>query len=339
MKKTIIASAVAAAFAAPVAFADVTISGQLNTELETSSGGNSDYNGVTNADIAFKFSEDLGNGLKLFGVMAQTYDTDAQSSTQTTTAATIAVSSATIGASVASAASSGHTHAASASTTTVTDNNNVAQADMYVGISGDFGSIQAGRFEPYMISSIGSMMNIDAAEEADIEITTGQGRDNGVIRYTSPSMNGLTVGIEGVADRGTTGENFSTTAIFGQYSNAGLLVRAAQETQNAAAGSTDTKITSVGVSYTIDGLEGRVVYVDDDNGSGADETTTFYGVAYTMGANTISYGKLNGDVNDGDSIIGLKHAMSKNTSVYVSFDKDDSADTDKNTVVGIQHKF
>jgi len=337
MKKTIIASAVAAAFAAPVAFADVTISGQLNTEIETSSGGNDDFNGVTNADIAFKFSEDLGNGLKVFGVMAQTYDTDAQSSSQTTTAASVTVSSASAG-SILSAASSTHTHAASAGTTTVTDNNHVAQADMYVGISGDFGSIQAGRFEPFTISKIGSMMNIDGSEEADIEIDTGDGRSNGVIRYTSPSMNGLTVGVEGVADRGQSGKDFATTAVFGQYSNGPLLIRAAQETQDGGS-SADTKITTMGVSYKLDGLEGRVVYVDDDNGSSADETTTFYGVAYTMGANTISYGRLNGDVNDGDSIIGLKHAMSKNTSVYIARENDDSAATGDVTVIGLKHTF
>jgi predicted porin len=62
MKKTIIASAIAAVVAAPAAFADLKISGQANMEMNDTQG--SDLYMDFNSDIVFSGSEDLGNGLK-----------------------------------------------------------------------------------------------------------------------------------------------------------------------------------------------------------------------------------------------------------------------------------
>jgi len=60
MKKTLIASAVAAVVAAPAAFADVTISGQINQEFYDAGG---DTQSDLNSDIVFSGKEDLGNGV------------------------------------------------------------------------------------------------------------------------------------------------------------------------------------------------------------------------------------------------------------------------------------
>jgi len=62
MKKTIIAASIAAVVAAPAAFADVKISGQINYEIIDAD--SNDLGEDLNTDVAISGSEDLGNGLK-----------------------------------------------------------------------------------------------------------------------------------------------------------------------------------------------------------------------------------------------------------------------------------
>ena len=84
MKKTLMALAVGAAFAAPSAFADVTISGAINMDVEVLKSGDGSGaaansiragtvgNGVTNTGVASNYSnvtisstDDIGNGMKI----------------------------------------------------------------------------------------------------------------------------------------------------------------------------------------------------------------------------------------------------------------------------------
>ena len=75
MKKTLLAMAVGAAFAAPAAYADVTISGAINMGIEYSNvdGGEIDgadsvgHFGISNnySNVTISSLEDLGGGLKL----------------------------------------------------------------------------------------------------------------------------------------------------------------------------------------------------------------------------------------------------------------------------------
>jgi hypothetical protein len=70
MKKTIIAASIAAVVAAPAAFADVSISGNVYLEV-------GDNNGEQNevfTDLFFKSSDDLGNGMKVSTVIQITGD-------------------------------------------------------------------------------------------------------------------------------------------------------------------------------------------------------------------------------------------------------------------------
>jgi hypothetical protein len=300
MKKTIIAAAIAAVVSAP-AMADVKISGQINQEFKDASG--SDLASGNNADVVISGSEDLGNGMKASFKIHRFYDDNSGSGT----------------------------------------NDNDKSADQSIGLSGDFGSVTVGRFEPYTVSSISSMMNIDAAEDLDLETTTtSQQRSEGGIRYVAPTMNGLTVGVEGFADGSAAGDDFGTTTIFAQYSNGPLLVRVAQETNGGATAATaDEDVTSIAASYSMDGLKATVVQIQDDNGSSADQDTTVYGVSYTMGANTIAVATTDSDVTatDGDSIISLKHALSKSTSVYLVRKNEDQAGANDTTLLGVKHSF
>jgi len=77
MKKTIVAAAIAAAVAAPAAFADLTVSGQINIEIENKD-GEGDLIMDENADIVFAGSEDLGNGMKAFFKIASSPDGGAE---------------------------------------------------------------------------------------------------------------------------------------------------------------------------------------------------------------------------------------------------------------------
>jgi hypothetical protein len=57
-----------------------------------------------------------------------------------------------------------------------------------------------------------------------------------------------------------------------------------------------------------------------------------------MGANTVSFGLLDSDdARDGDSVIALKHAMSKNVSAYIAQKNDD--DGDDTTLIGVKYGF
>jgi predicted porin len=72
MKKTLIAAGIAAVIAAPAAFADVSISGQVKVTYASAERGQDviDYDNA----ISFKASEDLGNGMSAFSEITMDLD-------------------------------------------------------------------------------------------------------------------------------------------------------------------------------------------------------------------------------------------------------------------------
>jgi predicted porin len=307
MKKTIIAAAVAAAVAAPAAFADVSISGNVNMELQdkdaTTGWGNS-----TNTDLVFKASEDLGNGMKA-GMKYHLFNDDGGNSV----------------------------------------------ADTTVNLSGDFGSINAGRQESMNMAYFHGFAAGDAAHDMTLEDSNGQQARSNAVIYTSPSMNGLTVAAgfsaggqvlaNGAADATET-DDIDGTDLMVKYTNGGLTVALGRTEQKGTAA--DAEITNIAASYKMGDLKVAVLNRDVENGrkaaagdsttAGTNELTTV-SLTYTMGANTIYAGITDSDdAQDGDTVVTLNHAMSKRTSVYVGFKDDDSAG-DTNTLVGIKHSF
>ena len=301
MKKTIVAAAIAAVVAAPAAMAELKISGQINQEFGDDG---ADLEQNLNVDIKFSGSEDLGNGMKAGFVVAMVADNAA---------------SGELGES-SSGANDGE-HKAS---------------DQYLTLSGDFGSVQVGTFEPYTESAVVALAANDAADAISIETALGnEGREEGGIRYTSPAMNGFKVGLEGFAQNQTTGNDFGTTAIFAEYSNGPLLVRVADEDGTDASGD---DITTFAAQYKMGDLTVRAVYSDNDTDS-TDET--FVGAAYKMGNNEIAVATIADATaslgTDGDYTLSFKHNMSKTTAVYVATKNDD--DGSDTTLVGMQMKF
>jgi len=291
MKKTIIAASIAAVVAAPAAFADVTISGQINVEFsDLDSATNGDTQATQHTDVVLKASEDMGNGMKA----GMTYHI-------------------------------------------VSDDTNAmnTSGDKSLFVAGDFGKVELGFIEPLIENKIMSQMNIDAAEEIDLEdrgSVANEGRQNGMIRYTN-SFGAMTVGLEAIANDGDTGDDFDTTSVYVKYSDGGLTVQAAMED-----GDGTNETTAISVAYKMGDLELRAVSADDD----ADEMT-MVGATYTMGANKFAVGSIvdaagTAAAADGDYILSAHHALSKRTGVYISHLADD-AGTESETVVGMRHKF
>jgi len=282
MKKTIIASAIAAVVAAPAAFAEVSISGYASAEFVEDTM-------FVNNDIVFQASEDLGNGMKATAKYHQFTDTNAAG--------------------------------------TGADE---AMADMSITLSGDFGSLTAGRSEGFDEGVFAAFVNIDASHDLDLEgnFDGGQAvqtRDER-LKYVSPSFNGLKVGVT-TQDNGTS--KFEDKEYMVSYSANGLMVMAGRSDE----GTNET--TNIAASYKMGDLEVRAAKRDLDV-NGVETDATFIGAKYTMGANTLAIGSVDGDASDA-TIVSVAHAFSKKTSVYVvNHDLDGGA---SQTLIGLSQKF
>jgi predicted porin len=329
MKKTIIAAAVAASFVAPVAMAEVSISGMVNPEFidsdSTTAGSNGWNRSSINTDLVFKASEDLGNGMKATAKIHYFTDTTDQKVDQDEESSNV---------------------------------NNTGTADLSVTVSGDFGSVVVGRFEPASEGVMDAFMNIDASHDLDLEDNTNAiGRSNNGLAYMSPSMNGFSVGVGTFAGASATAATDSfdgATEVFVKYSNGPLTVMANNTEVDAG-----KEHQSVAVSYKIGDLELRAMERSTNAGGATttDKDSTFIGAKYTMGANTFAIGMLDddgvncaagsagncgtpstADANADAEIYSVSHAMSKNTSVYVTHLSSDAANADM-TAFGIVQKF
>jgi len=316
MKKTIIAAAVAASVAAPAAFAGVSISGMVNPEFidKQGTGTSNGWNASSiNTDIVIKATEDLGNGLKATAKIHQFADTTDQAFNN----------------------GSGNTAAAGST------------ADLSVTVSGDFGSVVAGRFEPASEGVMDAFVNVDASHDLDLEnsLEGAIGRTNNGLAYSSPSMNGFSVGVGTFAgaSKNTADDTFGgATEVFAKYSNAGLTVMA-NNTEVKGTGTASTtaerSLQAVAVSYKMGDLELRAMTRTYEQKGATDKDSKFFGAKYTMGANTFSAGMLDNDTANTDAeIFSVSHALSKNTSIYATMLKSDATDGDQNAI-GIVQKF
>jgi len=304
MKKTIIAASIAAVVAAPAAFADVKISGQINQEFfQTDADG---YTDVTdkdlasdrNTDIVISVSEDLDNGMKAFATISIVDD---------------------------------------ASSTTKSGNNTASPgmgsgSTNIVGLATDFGTITMGKQELFIESKAAAMAANDAADFLSNEVSTSVGETSeGNLEYTSPSMGGFkaVVSVRGEA----AGDDFDKTGYGVEYSNAGLLVRAATMDDNG----TDTDV--LGVQYSMGDLKMGVVSAEE----GTAKRQTWFGASYKMGNNELAVSTTDSDTRGAnDTIVSLKHSLSKNVAAYIVYEDDSAAaaaNDGSTTLVGMQVKF
>jgi hypothetical protein len=294
MKKTIIAASIAAVVAAPAAFAGAQISGQINQEFYKTDGG--ELSTDRNTDIVLKVSEKLDNGMTAFATIS-IVDDAGTNGTQTTSPG-MASSSTEI-----------------------------------VGLATDFGTITMGKQELFIESKAAAMAANDASDYLSNEVATSIGENaEASVEYTSPSMGGFKVVLSaaGGSQVGTSnGDDLEVTSYGVEYSNAGLLVRAASADDNG------TTANVVGAQYSMGDLKLGVVSSEE----GSANRQTWYGASYTMGNNTLAVSTTDtSTAADEDTIVSLKHSMSKNTSVYLVHEADGTANSDT-TLVGMQVKF
>jgi len=302
MKKTIIAAAIAASVAAP-AFAEVSISGMMNPEW-VKEGSDYDLSDSANNSTA----AGPGTGVNTDLVFQSSEDL-------------------------------GNGLKAGVKYHIFHDHANSQVADLSASLSGDFGTIIAGRFEPFSESTMDAWANIDASHDLDLEDNDNAiGRQQMAAAYVSPSINGLTVAVASVTVDGDGNGNTDlseATEMFAKYTNGALTVMASNTAVDQG-----NEITSFGGGYKMGDLEVRVMSRQSDDGAGASADSLFYGAKYTMGANTIAAGVMDKDAADSDSnIISFSHALSKNTNVYVVQKNNDAGIGDNQTAVGMAVKF
>ena len=310
MKKTIVAAAVAAVFAAP-AMADVSISGQVSFEAYDNDEASTGQSSQTFTDLVFKGSEDLGNGLKASFKYHLYHDQAVAGTTANSVAnTTVAIS-----------------------------------GDFGEIMGGRFEMSNMALFEGYADVASSNAIGL----ENTYGDTSGRDIGAG-IQYTSPSFNGLTVvaaakmsTVDASGTPDAAGENLDATDITVKYSNGPLAIAVGQFNQADQTASSDMKVTNIGVTYKMGDLTAKVLRSDVENDAGVaanDGDTTTVGLTYAMGNNTIAFGFRDSDVaeDDGDQLIKLTHSLSKSTSLYVQHRNDDEANHDV-TLVGMKHSF
>jgi len=227
----------------------------------------------------------------------------------------------------------------------------------YVGLSGDFGTVMAGRFEAFIEGKMASTMSfqgLNSVEQSD----ANQGIHSNGLAYVSPSFNGLTIGAGGYIVPNATPlaaatDDVDATEIAIMYNNGPLsLAIAQQDVDNSvvtALGGAE-KTLAFNAAYTMDNMKFTLYYEkgDDFGGVAADDRTDIgYRFDYTMGNNKISLGYLDDETTNGadgndTTALELVHSFSKKTSAYVGWENYDSVAAgteDDRMYVGLQHNF
>ncbi|WP_028536611.1 porin [Paludibacterium yongneupense] len=206
MNKTILAAALASAFASTVAMADVTIYGFLSSGIESvkATGNGTAANEVSsrtrisdyNSRIGFKGNEDLGNGLKsIWQIESSLKNFENGGSNDKGETATFAT------------------------------------RNTFVGLTSDsFGTVQLGYYDSAYkrLTNVGTnVMNDTTADTNDkaAVVTRGDARLKNSVHYTTPTWNGFQAGASWGADETrTNGRNAQRYSLAGNYTNGGLIV-------------------------------------------------------------------------------------------------------------------
>jgi len=331
MKKTMIAMAVAGVVAAPIASADVKISGVVE---QTFTDTENDTNGMDTSTfnmLNVTASEDLGNGMTAFA--KYNHLTTAGTNTGETNGDQVVGISGDFGTVVAGTMED-FTEGKLAAMMTMEGNGSVELTGNSGRTAGGLAYITptVSGFHAGVAGYAGSgAVDTDSFDAVDVAIFY----DNGPLS------------IKVAQETENKGANASTTYSETNSETTG----AATATTTAAA--EDQTTTSVGASYTIGDLKVSALHVSRENQggtSGADSDDTMVKVDYTMGNNKISVGyasddSVTGADNDTVTAVELIHNFSGRTSAYIGHVDNTVEGTtpaiteDASTYFGIKHKF
>ena len=224
--------------------------------------------------------------------------------------------------------------------------------DAFVGISGDFGKVTAGRMSAPtkgLLYGIGNVQiaDINHGEAGDFAgaFTSKGHRVSNALAYSN-SFGGVNVtaaitGDQGAAGVGT-GTDFSENKSFSiDTTVAGVKVGYASLNYGSGQGS---DVDIFGAKMTMDALTIGLAYEDVDSTN----DTTGVSLSYKMGNNSFNVAFAETDVDAGSAtdhdttVVSLQHSLSKRTTVYVGYSEVDSntaaSDIDS-TSVGLIHTF
>ncbi|MEN8214019.1 MAG: porin [Pseudomonadota bacterium] len=309
MKKTILASAIAAAvMAAPMtASANVVIYGKIHASIDYVS-PDADFVGDVDEDegfifndsnsqwaitdrtsrIGFKGSEDLGNGLKAIWKAETHYDID--------------------------------------------NGGWGSGRNAYIGLAGDWGTVLIGRHDTPLKISTGRL-DVFSDMMADYNSTVGfiDLRPDNVIAYISPNWNGFTFAAAGVAseDYGDDLVGDGGYSVAAMYFNNGFYGSVAWEDVSDVTGFDTFEYGRVGLGYIMNAFTLGVVYEnvtrDGIFGGDADSDKWYVAGAYDFGNNSVKamYGQREPDNDFGVEVrktdawaVGFEHKFSVRTKVY-----------------------
>lgn len=340
MKKSLIALAVAGAFAAPAfaATSNVDVYGIMSVAIEDVDTANSEIQVVDRVSrIGFKGAEDLGGGLKAVWQIEHQI-------------------SATGG---------------FAGTDGVGGSQSLAGRNTFVGLAGGFGTFVVGRHDtPYKLAT-GALdpfadtmgdynfgpANASAAGGTGLVNSTHDMRTPSAIAYISPTFSGfhaaaavITSNTASTTQWDYNNKTIDAVSLMGMYNNGPLVVSLAYQSAGdaaAAAGDQEADAWKLGVGYKFGDLNLGFIYEDLET-AGVDTDSWLLNATYNMGpiALKASYGVLDDDdatVTDKDDsmwVIGADYNLSKRTKAYILFanSENEGVDTD-GWALGMKHSF
>ncbi|MEJ1421237.1 MAG: porin [Candidatus Sedimenticola sp. (ex Thyasira tokunagai)] len=314
--KKILAVAIAAALTAPVAFADVKISGFVEQEFsfrDRASGSDVGMEHDSDVGVVFSASEDLGNGMSAFAKIDWGSDDSSMGDNDQIVGLTGGFGTVVLG-----------------RMEDFTEGKVMAMASIFESDSNNL--------EP------GDGQNAGRFDNAIAYVSpTFSGFHVGVAGYALDTGTGLTAA--------QTNDNFDAVDMLVAYSNGPITVMLARETVEslaaAGAGLAETS-TSLGARYTAGAFSvvGVMQKASDDAGVATDDSTDWMlGGSYTFGNNKVVAGyekdeqTVSGTSTDENNWqVEFQHMFSKRTKVYVGHSARDAADSDS-TYFGLKHTF
>jgi predicted porin len=298
----------------------VKISGYLDLGVYRDTSGTWNVGTIQRSNLAFSGSEDLGGGLKATFKLSTRMDLD-------------------------TGASEG------------AGNKPFFHGESTVGLAGNLGSVRLGRaldaiwaqdweFDPWynfdrVASPAWDLWHYNYPSDPLANNGSAEyGRLNNGVFYDSPTIDGVTLHLSGSPER-RTGDTKRATAGSLNYSKDGNAAMLSYGKNSARA--TDVFL---GLKGTIDALALMGAYNVSETAAGSKATAVTLSAQYTLGSNTFNFGV--GQVKVDDTIaqrnlgLGVVHALSKRTSVYVDAAAKHYAGTDGNKAaygVGISHSF
>ena len=372
MKKTILAASVAALVAAPAAFADVKIGGNVIQEFISDDATGHSENGLTSAaavDLVFSVSEDLGNGMSAFAKIHTLRDNGGSGNADQVVG--IKGDFGTVVAGRMESFTEGKVSAMAAndaSDTLSIETNRGFKTGRAEGalayVSPSFNGFTFG-VAGFAMNNTGSDASTTtgtlsmAAQEINLTsgdtISQGGNTSQAVLSTAASTYTTLTSNAANVTDQSA---NFDAIDVMVEYANGPLLVRMSREMTDSqtfnSSTAKDQTIMNLGVNYKMGDttLTGTMYEVENGDGQDANDVNGYFvGVKQKMGANTLAFSYMEEDsLSSGDKATGqdeswmvsIDHALSKRTSLTAAYkqhdDQTNSADLDQ-FAVGIKHVF